>query len=71
MEEELSENIDWNEQWNFKISGAATLFIFVIMNKHLKFQYSIFLGSLYTSSKFFSFRNLPFGVNCMIFFLQK
>jgi hypothetical protein len=29
MEEELSENIEWNEQWNFKVSGAPTLFIFL------------------------------------------
>lgn len=62
MEEGLSENLDWNEQWNFKVSGAPILFIFIISIIFLKFQYSNFSESFeYVLQVLLSPEMYPFG----------
>lgn len=62
MEEGLSENLDWNEQWNFKVSGAPILFIFIISIIFLKFQYSNFSESFeYILQVLLSPETHPFG----------
>lgn len=62
MEEGLSENLDWNEQWNFKVSGAPILFIFIISIIFLKFQYSNFSESFeYVLQVLLSPETYPFG----------
>lgn len=62
MEEGLSENLDWNEQWNFKVSGAPILFIFIISIIFLKFQYSNFSESFeYILQVLLSPETYPFG----------